>query len=58
MSNLSITNPFAYTKLAAEARITANPLQNSVQAIFPANSKVKKETGFLDAWLLSSNGQG
>jgi len=58
MTNLSLNNPQEYAQLEDEGRTAATPFQNIAQALFPTNTNAEKMGSFLDAWLMSNNGQG
>ena len=58
MTNLSLANLQESFQSEEKVRLMSNPISTIVQAIFPANTRVEKETGFLDAWFQSNNGQG
>ena len=58
MTNLTLNNPQEYAQLEEKGGATTTPFQNIAQALFPTNTNAEKMGSFLDAWLMSNNGQG
>jgi len=58
MTDLTFNNVRDYSQLNDEGQPRTNAFQGAAKAIFPAKTDAERQTSFLDAWLLSNNGQG
>lgn len=58
MTNLSLNNPLQFAPSENAGRIIDNPFLNFFGAFVSTNATADKNTNFIDAWLLSCNGQG